>query len=99
MARPARGVVSVQHRLRHSARLSLKLHRGNDGVWSRRMALEVRHPRDSRHILPALAFWNSAQSPMAGQETKDRGSKGCAPADGRAELRTGAPENYRVDRG
>src|SRR6266436_7433637 len=98
MARPARRVVSVQHRLRNSARLSVELHRGNDAAWSRRMALEAGHSRGSRHILPALAFWNSAQSPLAGQETKDRGSKRRAPADGRGKLRAGAAGNYRVDR-
>src|SRR5216683_2461954 len=56
MARPACGLVSVQHRLRNSARLSVELHRGNDAVWSRRMALEAGHPGGSRHTLPALAF-------------------------------------------
>src|SRR6267143_789945 len=98
MARPARGVVSVQHRLWNSARLSVELHRGNDAVWPRRMALEAGHPGGSRHILPALAFWNSAQSPLAGQETKDRGSKRRTAADGRGKLRAGAPGNYRFDR-
>src|SRR6266852_7443431 len=87
MARPACGLVSVQHRLRNSARLSVELHRGNDAVWSRRMALEAGHPGGTRHTLPALPFWNSAQSPLAGQETKDCGSKRRAPADGRGELR------------
>src|SRR5437667_11500192 len=70
VARPSRGFVSVQHCLRDSTRLFLKLHCGNDAAWGCCMAVEAGRSCCTRSPVPSSSLSHHSQSSLASVNTK-----------------------------